>query len=61
MDKIRMIVELPASAGIYTGLSHDDRRDQIVDALVDALDTPDVQILDTSEEGDGSWYRSEHF
>lgn len=61
MEKIRLILELPASAGRYTGLDGDERNDQIVDGIIEALDTPDVQVLDCVDETSDRWYRSERF
>lgn len=39
----------------------DELRDEIVDAFVDAAQTPDVEILDSIEEGSPYWDRGARF
>ena len=58
---IRIIVELPTSAGPYAGLNGEERQDAIVDALIGALDTDEVQILDLVEEDEPVWLRTSRF
>ena len=56
--KLRAIIELPSEALEGTD---EERTDDLVDKLIDALNTPDVQVLDVVEEGESAWWRSEGF